>query len=70
LRKNIFKKNYPGSYPETFGMLPGVDRPFWTGNESDVVSDFAEGNPKWRKRLFAALGCLLPGGWILSLTLF
>ena len=35
-----------------------------------AAKDFADGNTKWRKLLLAALGCLLPGGWIFSVTLF
>jgi hypothetical protein len=35
-----------------------------------AAKDFAEGNVKWRKRMAVALCRLLPGGWILSLTLF
>ena len=31
--------------------------------------DFSEGNAKWRKRSLLALGCLLPGGWALAVTL-
>ena len=35
-----------------------------------AAKDFAEGDVKWRKFMLAALGCMLPGGWILSLTAF
>lgn len=35
-----------------------------------AAQDFSEGDRKWRKRLLAALGCLLPGGWVFSVTLF
>lgn len=35
-----------------------------------AAKDFAEDNAAWRKHLFAALGCLLPGGWIISFALF
>lgn len=31
---------------------------------------FSEGDAKWRKLLLAAIGCLLPGGWVFSVTLF
>lgn len=35
-----------------------------------AARDFAEGKVGWRKQFFMALGCLLPGGWALCLTVF
>lgn len=35
-----------------------------------AARNFAEGNVAWRKFLFAALCCMLPGGGIFSLTVF
>lgn len=35
-----------------------------------AARNFAEGNAIWRKFLLAALGCMAPGGWIFSFTLF
>lgn len=35
-----------------------------------AAREFSEGDMNWRKRLLAALGCLLPGGWVFSVTLF
>lgn len=35
-----------------------------------AARDYSEDNAKWRKRLLVALGCLLPGGAIISATLF
>lgn len=35
-----------------------------------AAKEFAEGHTRWRKGLLAALGCILPGGWIFSLTVF
>lgn len=34
-----------------------------------AARNFAEGNVAWRKCLFAALGCTIPGGWLFSLTI-
>lgn len=31
-----------------------------------AAKDYAEEHKQWRRRILAALGCLLPGGWILS----
>ena len=31
---------------------------------------FSEGDAKWHKQLLAALGCLLPGGWVVRVAVF
>lgn len=33
-----------------------------------AARSFAESNAVWRKFLFAALGCMVPGGWVLNLA--
>lgn len=35
-----------------------------------AARDFAAGKAVWRKNALAALGCLLPGGWVFSLVVF
>lgn len=35
-----------------------------------AAKDFSESRSRWRKHLLLAVGCLLSGGWVLSVTLF
>jgi hypothetical protein len=35
-----------------------------------AAKDFADGEVRWRKRLLAAIGCLLPGGTVFGLAVF
>jgi len=35
-----------------------------------AAKDFSESKGRWRKHLLLAAGCLLSGGWVLSVTIF